>query len=64
MTAEGYESMSITGHARERLRSVHTLLLEKGVPSGIAPRKSHTWSETIEVLVAIAERELKKGKRR
>lgn len=60
MPVDGYESLSITEHARERLRAVHTLLLDSGTPKGIPARKDHTWSETIEVLCALAERELKK----
>jgi hypothetical protein len=71
MPIDGYESMAITAHARERLRDLLSLLLEYGVPKGIKlpnhpGRRSGglTLSAVVEIAVDTTERELKKkGKR-
>ena len=66
MPIDGYESMAITVHARERLRNLLSLLLEHGVPKGIKPPSQPrlTLSAVVEIAVDTTERELKKkGKR-
>lgn len=63
MPSDAYEHTSMTSEARQRLRDVHALILQKGVPKSIAPPKAHTLSETIRVMAAITEREINRGKR-
>jgi hypothetical protein len=64
MPTEGYESMTMTTAARQRLRTLPELFLQYGVPKGIAAPKTLTPSTAIELAVEMVERELRKGKRR
>ena len=64
MPVEGYETMTMTTSARQRLRTLRELFVQYGVPKGIAVPKSMTTSAAIELAVAMVERELRKEKRR
>jgi hypothetical protein len=66
MPVEGYEHLSITEHARQRLRDLRSLLMELGMPAGVKISAPDGWtvSAVVEIAVATTERELKKkGKR-
>lgn len=63
MPVDGHESMSVTIHARQRLRELQAMLVRLGVPKGIGAPPALTLSAVVEIAVATTERELKKGKR-
>jgi hypothetical protein len=64
MPAEGYESTTLTIVARQRLRDLHAMFVQHGVPKGIVAPKELTLSSVVELLCSMGERELKRGKRR
>lgn len=59
-----YTATAMTTAARQRLRGLQALILQFGVPKGITAPLKLTLSETIEIAVAISEREIRKEKRR
>jgi hypothetical protein len=74
MPVEGYENTTLSTRARQRLRDLHVMLIQCGIPKGIVmPKISSigarrvgglTLSAVVEIAVATTERELKKkGKR-
>jgi hypothetical protein len=64
MPDEGRESVTMSTSARQRLRDLHAMFVQHGVPKGISAPKELTLSSVVELLCLMGERELKRGKRR
>jgi hypothetical protein len=64
MPPENYETVSLTTNARQRLLDLRAVFTQFGVPKGFDVPKIMTLSAVVELMCAISEREIKKGKRR
>jgi hypothetical protein len=64
MPPEGYETIALTTDVRQRLRDMHAMFVQYGVPRGIVAPKELTLSSIVGLLCSMGERELKRGKRR
>lgn len=66
MPIDGYENLTVTEHARDRLRELRTLLMQSGAPDGIKVSATSGWtvSAVLEIAVATTEREIKKKRRK